>query len=43
MEKKKSFNDLIKIEWSSLDEIKHNIFKELKEYKELKRKCQQKK
>lgn len=30
MKKQKEFNDLIKIEWKTLEEIKQNIFKELK-------------
>ena len=30
MENKKDFKDLIKIEWATLDEIKDDIFKEIK-------------
>ncbi len=30
MKRKKDFNDLIKIDWVTLDEIKEDIFNELK-------------
>lgn len=36
--KQKSFNELIKIEWKTLAEIKEDLFKEFKEVKHGKRK-----